>query len=173
MWIFTVDGLVMPASVTSGADKRLTRGCRLNLQVRARDKEQLARFRRRFFHKKFCDNKGQAQVSAIQMTPTFDYQYRFYTTRAVFSLVLADAVMEIDYPKFKPAAGLVGGRAYESALNRVWDSLARDYGAWGREGALARRYAEFDQEMPTIPREEWSDHMRALADRKRDDEVPY
>lgn len=142
MWIFTVDGLLMPAAVPPEANKRLTRGGQLDLQVRGRDPHQLARFRRRFFHKKF-NHAGRVPVSRIELTPHMDYQCRFYTTRGAFGLVLAAAIMEIDYKKFKPAAGLVAGVEYEESLNRIWNSLAADYGAWGSEGShvTRKRYA--------------------------------
>lgn len=141
MWIFTVDGLLMPAAIPPEADKRLTRKGHLDLQVRGRDPRHLARFRRRFFHEKYKVD-GRAEVSKVQLTAHMDYQCRFYTTRALFGLVLAEAVLEIDYKKFKPAAGMVAGPEYESALNAVWSVLARDYGAWGSEGALARLRAQ-------------------------------
>lgn len=142
MWIFTVDGLLMPAAVpTELADKRLTRKGQLDLQVRGRAPEHLSRFRGRFFKAKHRQ-AGRVMASAIELTPEKDYQCRFYTTRSAFASVLAEAIGEIDYLKFKPAAGLVAGAPYESALNAVWNVLARDYGAWGSEGALARRYYE-------------------------------
>lgn len=133
MWVFTVDGLLMPASVPPEADKRLTRRGELDLQVRGRDRVHLARFRKRFFapHHRV---RGRVMASAIELTPSFDYQCRFYTTRAAFGAVLAEAVLEIDYAKFKPAAGAVAGAAYESTLNQIWNAVARDYGAWGSEG---------------------------------------
>lgn len=137
MWLFTVDGLLMPASVPPEANKRLTRRGKLDLQVRGRDPVHLARFRRRFF-KPAHRVAGRVMVSALELTPTFDYQCRFYTTREAFGSVLAEAVLEIDYKKFKPAAGDVSGAAYESTLNAIWSQVARDYGAWGSEGYHAK-----------------------------------
>ena len=61
MWIFTVDGLLMPASVPPEADAKLTRNGTLNLQVRGRDPRHLARFRRRFFHEKYNHTKWSAR----------------------------------------------------------------------------------------------------------------
>jgi len=165
MWIFTRDGLFMPAAIPEGLSTRLNRHGVLDLQVRGRDAAHLARFRKRFFKNCFRDAAGRVMASAIEHTPEKDYQCRFYTTRAVFAQVLSQAILEIDYLKFKPAAGQTAGSEFEGALNRVWNVLAGEYGTWGSEGSIARRarpYGSTDfEQLPTIPRDEWEERLAA------------
>ena len=64
MWIFTRDGLFMPAAIPEGLSTRLNRHGILDLQVRGRDAAHLARFRKRFFKNCFRDAAGRVMASS-------------------------------------------------------------------------------------------------------------
>lgn len=120
MWIFTKDGLLMPAAVPMElAPKKLTKG-RRSLQIRSRERKHLL---------DFIDSYMKSDFSAIESTPDKDYEFRFYTTREAFAEAMAEAIKDIDYEKFKPQAKHSG---YHSLLNRIWGIVYDDKRNSGR-----------------------------------------
>lgn len=124
MWIFLTSGLIMPAAVPPQADPALTRNGKFDIQVRGRERAHLEAFAKRI---------PKSQRSGIQMTPSMDYQCRFYTSKEALLAGLWPEVSDIDYLKFKPQAGAVGGTLYEQVLNRLWSVVYGEYGGWGRK----------------------------------------
>jgi hypothetical protein len=115
MWIFTKDGLLMPAAVPMElAPKKLTKGYR-SLQIRSRERKHL---------QAFIDEYMQGlDYSAIESTPDKDYEFRFYTTREAFAAAMSEAVKDVDYEKFKPEAK---DHSYHLLLNRIWGVVYDD-----------------------------------------------
>jgi hypothetical protein len=138
-WIFLPGGLLMPADTPMDeANPHFTRGYR-DLQVRARVKSHLENFIFEYMEPLGLD------YSDIEMTPDMDYDARFYTRRSDFALAIGQAMMDIDYHKFKPTAErkdskgnllYKDGKEYHSVLNSIWGTVARlgnPYGgrSWG------------------------------------------
>lgn len=149
MWIFLPSGLLMPADVPVDlADKTLTDNGRLSLQVRGRIESHLSNFIRDYMA------PMGLEFSEIEKTPQMDYNVRFYTTREDFGKALSQAVLDIDYKKFKPTAENTNadgtprykdGRAYHNVLNSIWGTLlqlAPAGGIWGTYSAENPRGAK-------------------------------
>lgn len=164
MWIFLPGGLLMPATLPSkrhdGVEvaKKWTRNGKFDLQVRGRVKSHLENFIRDYM------DPMKLPHSAIQMTLKMDYDCRFYCTQEDFSKAVAQAVLDIDYQKFKPTALrkdskgeplYKDGNQYHHKLNAIWGvvaSLGRPYGGsfWGR-GADTDRAPETRRTTWTAP----------------------
>jgi hypothetical protein len=161
-WIFLPGGLLMPAEFPADkADpKFVPEGSDFDLQIRARVKSHLENFIR-----DYMEPMGLT-YSEIEATPQMDYNFRFYCSREDFAKAIAEAMLNIDYMKFKPTAEdrdeegkplYADGKDYHSVLNTIWGSvtrLGRPGGVWayepGKKGAWAgytskysgRTYAE-------------------------------
>lgn len=90
MWIFTPGGILMPSlrpkdTIEPGDDR--------SMQVRSRRAVELDRFRR-----EYCPDMGETLY-----TPDFDYEYRAYVRPFDFASAVSNAVLDIDYEKFKPS----------------------------------------------------------------------
>lgn len=99
MWIMTKNGFV------SAVQKHG------KFQLRARDRESLLAL-------------GYEPTDIVTGVGT-DYPFRVYTTREIFTAVLAQQVREIDYTNFKDAAKKSRGAQYADALNSVWFAMLR------------------------------------------------
>lgn len=147
MWNFLPGGLLMPSIVptdedgNSKAKPELTNNGEYMLQVRARVESHLTNFIR-----DYMDPYGLPH-SEIELTPDMDYNARFYTTHEVYAEAMKNAILDIDYAKFKPTAERMvrnddgtftplyaDGKKYHSILNTIWGSLTRlapAGGVWG------------------------------------------
>jgi len=131
MWLFTKDGLLMPAvAPLDKADSQYTEG-KYDFQVRARMSEHLRMFMDKYMEPGTFHDE-------IQLTPHMDYNARFYTTHEAFAQAMSRAIMDIDYTKFKPQAYdhdyEKGFRPYYNVLNSIWAdllSLGKPGGMWG------------------------------------------
>jgi hypothetical protein len=155
MWIFTPGGLLMPATLPNmrhdGVEvaKRWTRNGKFDFQVRARVKSHLENFIRDYM------DPMKLPHSQIQATPRMDYDFRFYCTQQDFADAMRQALLDVDYQKFKPTAERKNaqgeplypdGRKYHDLLNQLWGSIARlgnPYGSnrkgfWGGGAELDR-----------------------------------
>jgi hypothetical protein len=118
MWIMTNFGIIMPTALpkTSQAHRD-----GWELQVRARDRVALQKFRAR--------HMSMFTTSGIEPTPEMDYEYRFYCSRDDFAAALDAMVADIDYEKFKPTVMRKGngGRGLQNLYNSIWYVVARHY----------------------------------------------
>lgn len=146
MWIFTPGGLLMPARTPNGgiegtADPKFTNDGEYTMQVRGRVESHLTNFIR-----DYMEPMG-LPYSEIERTPQLDYNVRFYTTPEAFSKAVAQAVLDIDFLKFKPTAerskgGIPlykDGKAYHTVLNSIWGTLTRLGSPGGWWGARSHR----------------------------------
>lgn len=130
MWIFLVGGLVMPSKANlKTADPAFTEGI-YDLQVRGRTTQHLRRFMKDYMEEGTYHNE-------IQLTPSRDYNCRFYTTHEAFSNAVVRAVADIDYEKFKPTVETrdADGKyrygtsaevhTYHGVLNAIWGAVCR------------------------------------------------
>lgn len=168
MWIFMPLGLLMPAALPTKeidgveVDPKWTHDGLFNLQVRGRVESHLQNFIR-----DYMDPMG-LEHSQIQATPRMDYNFRFYCRNDDFAQAMGQAVMEIDYQKFKPTAerrskdGYLlyeDGKAFHSVLNSLWGTITRLNAPWG-----GRSY--FDDE----PRRRSTDRAGFVKRTRWDDE---
>lgn len=130
MWDFTPFGLLMPAAVPMDkADEKLTEG-KYDLQVRGRAASHLQYFMDNYMEPgSFHDE--------IELTPSMDYNARFYTTREAYADGIRGVILDIDYKKFKPEAERLGDDGqlmygtkddtslYHNVLNSIWGSVCR------------------------------------------------
>lgn len=137
MWNLLPGGLLMPAAVPMDkADPKYTHDGKFDLQVRGRVVRHLENFINEYME--------PGTYSEIQETPGMDYNARFYTTREAYADGMRNAILDIDYKKFKPTAErrLADGTLrygpesveYHSALNSMWSTLTRlgsPGGIWG------------------------------------------
>jgi hypothetical protein len=130
MWLFLPEGLIMPSEFPrEKADPAFMDEAGLfDIQVRARTKSHLENFLR--------DRVDPFDLphSAIQATPGMDYNFRFYIARKDLAVAVADAVLSLNYRKFKPTAEdryedgtpmYAEGREYHSVLNSIWGTVCR------------------------------------------------
>lgn len=129
MWIFTPQGLLMPAAVPMDkVDPALTQDGKFDFQIRGRVAEHLQNFIDAYME------EGTYNPD-IQLTPEMDYNARFYTTREAFAQAMTKALMDVNYEKFKPQAYDHDHKShpYYNCLNSIWGTvtmLGRPGGKW-------------------------------------------
>ena len=127
-WIFLPGGLLMPSTFPRDKVNKdlVPEDSLFDLQVRGRVTSHLENF--------IQDYMPEGSYSAIEKTPNLDYNCRFYCTKATFAAAMAQAMLDIDYPKFKPTAEdkdaegkplYKDGVAYHSVLNSIWGTVCR------------------------------------------------
>jgi hypothetical protein len=154
MWDFTPFGLLMPAAVPMDkADEKLTEG-KYDLQVRGRAASHLQYFMDNYMEPgSFHDE--------IELTPSMDYNARFYTTREAYADGIRGVILDIDYKKFKPEAERLGDDGqlmygtkddtslYHNVLNSIWGSVCRI-------GSPGGSYGKFSKSNPNGYSNHWS-----------------
>lgn len=130
MWIFTEQGLLMPAAIPFDKvdPKYLKPG--YDLQVRGRVLVHLQRWAEKYM--------PEGSYSEIQVTPELDYNCRFYCSHDDLAWAMGRAIADIDYKKFKPVVEKPEygeeGKEYHKVLNAIWGTvtaLGSPGGWWG------------------------------------------
>jgi hypothetical protein len=158
MWHFVAGGLLMPAALPSlekdkvVADPKFTRDGYFTMQVRGRVDTHLQNFIDEYFTPLGLEH------SDIEYTPHMDYNVRFYCTHEDYAKAMYQAILDIDYLKFKPQAERYvvddegktvydeenravlqykDGRDYHSVLNSIWSTVCRLGSPGGWYGAYS------------------------------------
>lgn len=143
MWLFLPGGLLMPAEFPADLvdPKYMDDAKTFDLQVRARVVSHLENFIRDYLVPLGLEH------SEIQKTPEMDYNCRIYMRRADFAVAIGQAILDIDFEKFKPTAERTfedgtpmyeGGKAYHGVLNSIWGTVCRlgsPGGIWAAGGS--------------------------------------
>lgn len=121
MWIFTEQGLLMPAAIpVDKVDPKYMKPG-FDLQVRGRVKVHLERWADKYM--------APSTYSDIEETPDLDYNVRFYCNHNDFAWAMGKAIADIDYKKFKPVAEKPEygkeGKEYHQVLNSIWSTVTR------------------------------------------------
>lgn len=139
MWIFTPQGLLMPAAVPMDkVDPALTHDGKFDFQIRGRVAEHLQNFIDAYMEEGTYN-------PVIQLTPEMDYNARFYTTREAFAQAMTRALMAVNYEKFKPQAYDHDQKShpYYACLNSIWGTvtmLGRPGGKWAMGSSKYKGY---------------------------------
>lgn len=112
MWVMTSWGILMPslrppATVPDGDDRVL--------QVRARRDRDLNILRALYL----------PELGETIHTPTFDYNYRAYCTKAQFAAAMAKVTEDIDYEKFKPTTDRFNDNELHGVYNSIWGTVCK------------------------------------------------
>lgn len=130
MWIFLPLGLIMPSTFPRDKvdPKYLGPDGDFDIQIRVRSLSHLENFIRDYFVPMGLN------ISEIEATPGMDYNFRAYARKADLAEAIAQAVLDIDFQKFKPTAEAKAedgsplyaeGKAYHSVLNSIWGTVTR------------------------------------------------
>lgn len=145
MWVFLPLGLIMPSNFPADKVSKefVPEGSEFDVQIRVRAVSHLENLIRDYFVPMGLD------ISKIELTPQMDYNARAYARKVDLAAVLAKAVLDIDFQKFKPTAEnkneagtplYKDGVAYHSVLNSIWGTvcrLGRPGGVWDTKYAPA------------------------------------
>lgn len=107
MWVFTSNGAI------SIVEDQLNQSCVL---ARSRVKKHLACFLPKYLHKR------------IEYTPGHDYHYRIQLQKEMFSEIMADHALNIDYGNFKNS---VEDDDFHEICSTVWWTMFQKYGGYG------------------------------------------
>lgn len=103
MWLFTKYGFY--STVTAHGDIN-------KIMVRSRDKKHLENLIDRF--------PTSLAPCKILTTKDTDYKYRIIVNGILWSDVVEDMALEIDYSNFKNEATKLGDKKYMEALHEIW-----------------------------------------------------
>lgn len=108
MWLMLSGGIIMPSLRPA---HKMEEGELQTLQLRARSREHLSRWRREY----------QPALGPTVHLPKTDYEYRAYCTPESFALAFTRAIMDIDYTKFKPTTeDYYDDAELHRIYNRIW-----------------------------------------------------
>ena len=128
MWIMTNFGILMPAVLPNELRTRFYEEwghapdtMPWDLQVRSRDRATLRKLRKQM--------QRFTVTSDVIATPELDYEYRLYCMRNDFADWTRNAVLNINYEKFKPTTMRKGGggRKLHDLYNRIWSVVFASY----------------------------------------------
>lgn len=126
MWIMHSAGIWMPALRPPDT---VSEGDPNTIQVRTRRAKDLDILR---------DEYMREALGPTIATPTYDYNYRAYTTPRAWAKACYDMAMEIDYEKFKPTTeSKYQDRELHDVYNSIWSVVTRlgaPGGSWAGYG---------------------------------------
>ena len=162
MWIFAPFGLIMPAI---RRPERVPEGDTRTIQIRARRKVDIERFRDEFM--------APDTVGEIIATPTFDYNFRAYCTPEDFAAGVAKLMLTIDYEKFKPTAERYeGNKSYHDVLNSIWGTVCRLNQPWQGLPPLVAPYKPKGTFGGYVSKYPWSAKAPKSLGERLDEELP-
>lgn len=120
MWVFTRYGFLSAVCARQGDGKHGQPVDPDRIMVRARDRQHLEAFKKRF-----PALLGRCDIQEFSGT---DYAFRIFVGKPAWSQVLSGLAEETDYDNFKSEVARHQGRAgatYERSLHEVWSVMHR------------------------------------------------